>query len=193
MISEELLVKQSRQGDLKAFEELVLLYQDKIYALAYRYLGNEEDANDLAQEAFIKAFRSLSSFKGESGFGTWLFRIASNLCLDELRGRKRRIKCLSLDEPVITSQGEELPKEIPDLSAAVDDKYEKKELSLYIQKLLNELKPDYKAIIVLRDMMGFSYEEIAEILKCSQGTVKSRLNRARAILRKKLLKRELLP
>jgi RNA polymerase sigma-70 factor (ECF subfamily) len=102
MLSEEQLVKRSLQGDLQAFEELVLGYQSKVYALTYRYMGNEEDAYDMFQETFIKAYRSLPTFKGQSSFGTWIYRIASNVCLDELRRRKRRIPTLSLDEPATT-------------------------------------------------------------------------------------------
>jgi len=193
MITEEILVNKSLEGDLDAFEQLVLLYQDKVYALAYRYMGNEDDANDLAQEAFVRVYKNLSSFKGQSSFGTWIFRITSNICLDELRRRRRRINPLSLDEPINTYTGNEVAREFIDQSAAVDLIYEQKEFSEYIQKLLNKLKPDYKVVIVLRDIFDFNYKEIANILNCSVGTVKSRLSRARANLRKIMVERELLP
>lgn len=193
MHSEEYLVKQSMQGETRAFEELVSQYHNKIYALAYRYMGNEEDAYDMAQETFIKAFRSLRSFKGNSSFSTWLYRITTNVCLDELRRRKRRIVAISLDEPLATQDGDEVEKEIADSSPGVDIIYEQKEFSQYIQQLLNEMKPEHKTAIVLRDVMGFSYEEIAEVMNCSMGTVKSRISRAREVLRKKITDRELLP
>jgi RNA polymerase sigma-70 factor (ECF subfamily) len=193
MHSEEYLVKESIQGDPRAFEELVSQYQSKVYALAYRYMGNEEDAYDMAQEAFIKAFRSLRSFKGKSSFSTWLYRVTTNVCLDELRKRKRRIVPLSLDEPLATREGDEVEKEIADNSPGPDIMYEQKEFSQYIQELLNEMKPDQKTAIVLRDVMGLSYEEISEVMNCSMGTVKSRISRARDVLRKKLSGRELLP
>jgi RNA polymerase sigma-70 factor (ECF subfamily) len=193
MTYEEQLVKKSLLGDTAAFEELVAQYQNKIYALAYRYMGNEEDAYDMTQEAFIKAFRSLRSFKGDSSFGTWLYRVATNVCLDELRKRKRRVLTLSLDEPLATQDGDEVEKEIADTSPTVDILYEQKEFSLYIQDILDEMKPEHKNAIVLRDLMELSYEEIAEVLDCSIGTVKSRLSRARTVLRKKLIDRELLP
>ncbi|MEN6349123.1 MAG: sigma-70 family RNA polymerase sigma factor [Syntrophomonas sp.] len=193
MTTEEMLVSKSLQGDLQAFEELVLQYQNKVYTLACRYMGNEEDAYDISQEVFLKAFRSLGSFKGNSSFGTWLYRVTTNVCLDELRRKKRKVVSLSLDEPLATWSGDELEKEVPDPSPAADIIYEQKEFSQYIQFLLNQMKPEYKAVIVLRDMMELNYEEIAGILKCSAGTVKSRLSRARAILRKKWLERELLP
>jgi len=193
MQSEEQLLKKSLSGDTRAFEELVAQYQGKVYALAFRYMGNEEDASDMAQEALLKAYRSLRLFKGNSSFGTWLYRITTNVCLDELRRRKRRITPLSLDEPLATQDGEEMEKDIPDQSPGADILYEQKEFSDYIQTLLDELRPEHKTAIVLRDVMELSYEEIAQTLDCSLGTVKSRISRAREMLRKKLVNRELLP
>jgi RNA polymerase sigma-70 factor (ECF subfamily) len=193
MFQEEELVKRTLQGDTKAFEELVQQYESKIYALAYRYMGNEDDAYDMSQEAFIKAYRSLRSFKGHSSFGTWLYRVTTNVCLDELRRRKRRIVPLSLDEPLATREGDEVDKEIPDNTPTADILYEQKEFSQYIQDLLDQLKPDHKTAIVLRDVLDLSYEEISEVLNCSIGTVKSRISRARETLRKKIVERELLP
>ncbi|MDD2586173.1 MAG: sigma-70 family RNA polymerase sigma factor [Syntrophomonadaceae bacterium] len=193
MVSEAQLIKKSLQGDMRSFEELVEQYQNKVYALSYRYMGNEEDAYDMTQEAFIKAYRSLRSFKGDSGFGTWLYRIVTNVCLDEIRRRKRRIVPLSLDEPLSTSDGDEVEKEIVDTSPTADILYEQKEFAQYIQNILDQMKSDHKTVIILRDMMELSYEEIAQVLNCSMGTVKSRLSRARSILRKKLGERELLP
>ncbi|MGE5391139.1 MAG: RNA polymerase sigma factor [Deltaproteobacteria bacterium] len=193
MQTEEQLLKKSLSGDTRAFEELVAQYQGKVYALAFRYMGNEEDASDMAQEALLKAYRSLRLFKGNSSFGTWLYRITTNVCLDELRRRKRRITPLSLDEPLAMQDGEEVDKEIPDQSPGADILYEQKEFSDYIQVLLDELKPEHKTAIVLRDVMELSYEEIAQTLDCSLGTVKSRISRARDMLRKKLGDRELLP
>ncbi|MGI5910999.1 MAG: RNA polymerase sigma factor [Syntrophomonadaceae bacterium] len=193
MQPEEVLVKQSIQGDTRAFEELVKQYHNKLYVLAYRYMGNEEDAYDMSQEALIKAFRSLRSFKGNSSFGTWLYRITTNVCLDELRRRKRRILPLSLHEPLATREGDEVGKEIADPSPGADIKYEQQEFSQYIQSVLNELKTEQKTAVILRDIMELTYEEIAEILNCSLGTVKSRISRGREALRKKLSERELLP
>ena len=193
MTTEEQLVKKSLQGDTAAFEELVAQYQSKVYALAYRYMGNEEDAYDMSQEAFIKAFRSLRSFKGDSSFGTWMDRVTTNVCLDELRRRKRRVATLSLDEPLATKEVDEVEKELPDTSPTADIVYEQKEFSQYIQSILDQMKPEHKSAIILRDIMELSYEEIAEVLNCSMGTVKSRLSRAREALRKKLAEKELLP
>ncbi len=192
MESDQQLVKKALHGDSQAFEELVEIYQNKVYALSYRYMGNEDDANDMAQESFIKAYRSLKSFKGDSSFGTWIYRITTNVCLDEIRRRKRRVVPLSLDEPLATLDGSEVEKEIADSSLTADRIYEQKEFSQYLQKLLDEMKPDHKTAIILRDVMELSYEEIAVVLNCSIGTVKSRINRARSILQKKLGDRELL-
>lgn len=192
MASDQELVKRSIQGDGQAFDELVLKYQNKVYALAFRYMSNEDDAYDMSQETFIKAYRSLRSFKGDSSFSTWIYRIATNVCLDEIRRRKRRVVPLSLDEPVATLDGDEVEREIADVSLSADRVYEQKELSQTIQKLLDEMKPEHKTAIILRDMMELSYEEIAEVLNCSIGTVKSRINRARSIFQKKLGDRELL-
>ena len=193
MVSDEQLVKRSLRGESQAFDELVEKYQNKVYSLAYRYMGNEEDAYDMAQETFIKAFRSLRTFKGDSAFSTWIYRITTNVCLDEIRRRKRRILTLSLDEPVATLDGNEVEKEIADHSLTADTIYEKKEFAQYIQTLLDQLKPEHKIVVILRDVMDLSYEEISVVLHCSIGTVKSRLSRARKILKKKLEHRELLP
>lgn len=192
MNSDQLLVKRTLRGDTYAFDELVKTYQNKVYMLAYRYMGNEDDANDMAQESFIKAFRSLRSFKGDASFGTWIYRITTNVCLDELRRRKRKIVPLSLDEPLATLDGDEFEREIADTSLAADVVYERKEFTQNIQLLLDEMRPEHKAVIVLRDVMDLSYEEIAIVLDCSIGTVKSRISRARIILQKKLIERELL-
>ncbi|MEN6462265.1 MAG: sigma-70 family RNA polymerase sigma factor [Syntrophomonas sp.] len=193
MFSDAELVKKCLQGDTQAFEELVTRYQDKIYALSFRYMGNEDDAYDMAQESFIKAYRSMRSFKGDAGFGTWLYRITTNVCLDELRHRKRRLVPLSLDEPLAIRDGDEVEKEVADPSPTADILYEQKEFSHYIQSILSQIKTEHRAAIILRDMMELTYEEIAEVLNCSVGTVKSRLSRARNALRKKLSERELLP
>jgi len=192
MASDQELVKRTIQGDGQAFDELVVNYQNKVYALAFRYMGNEDDAYDMAQETFIKAYRSLRSFKGESSFGTWIYRITTNVCLDEIRRKKRRVIPLSLDEPLATLDGDEVEREIPDSSLCADRVYEQKEFSQYMQKLLDEMKPEQKTVIILRDVMELSYEEIASVLNCSIGTVKSRINRGRGILQKKLGDRELL-
>lgn len=193
LVNDEDLIKLSTQGDMQAFEELVARYQNRVYSLSYRYMGNEEDANDMAQEAMLKAYRALRAFKGESSFSTWLYRITANVCLDELRKRKRTVHMIYLDEPVATVDGNDMERDIADQSPTADIIYEQKELGELLQSVINTLKPEHRTVIILRDIMDLSYEEMAEILKCSMGTVKSRLSRGREILRRKLVDRELLP
>lgn len=187
--AEKFLVNRCQRGDLSAYDELMQRYEKKVYALCFRMTGNSDDAADLAQEAFLKAFRALPSFKGQSQFSTWLFRIVTNTCLDDRRKRSRRPVSVSLDKPVDTGDGEmqiALPAGDPDpLSTALAA-----ELQAEIQGLLNKLPPGQKIIVVMRDLEGYSYEEIAAALQLNVGTVKSRLNRARARLRDLYLKRE---
>lgn len=192
MLTDDQLILECRKGNKESFEMLVHRYHQRVYALAFRYMSNEDDAYDMSQEAFIKAYRALDKFKGNSSFGTWIYRITTNVCLDELRRRKRRISPVSIDEPLTNNAGDEIEKELIDPGAGVDILYEQQELGSQIQAYLNELKPDHRTAIVLRDIMDLSYEEIAEVLNCSIGTVKSRINRARNSLKKKLQDAELL-
>jgi len=183
------LVALCRKGDLSAYDQLMQRYEKKVYSLCFRMAGNPADAADLAQEAFLKAFRALPSFKGEAQFSTWLFRIATNTCLDERRRSGRRPISVSLDKPLDTEEGElavTLPDDAPDPLAVTLGN----ELQAEIQALLGKLPPDQRAVIVMRDLEGYSYEEMAEILKVNMGTVKSRLNRARARLRNLYLQEE---
>lgn len=181
---EKLLVKKSQSGDVESFELLIGSYDKRAYNIAYRVMGNEEDAKDMAQEALIKVFRSLKDFKGQSSFSTWLYRIVTNVCLDELR-RKKNEKYVSMDSTIQTDSGElnmELcsDKETPEI---VYERVEQREL---IKNAIRELNEEYRSAIVLRDIQGFSYDEISSILDCSLGTVKSRINRARTMLKDKL-------
>lgn len=184
MLLEEDLITRSQNGDIDAFEELVAKYERKVYAVAYRFMGNQEDASDLTQEAFLKAYQSLKSFRQEASFSTWICRIVSNVCRDQLRKTKKNGHS-SLDEDVWLEDGS-VKKQLRDERPTPDEFYERKELKEYLQGLINNLNPDYKMVVVLRDIQGYSYEEIAEILDCSLGTVKSRLNRARKALREQI-------
>ncbi len=185
-MDEEILVHNSQKGDLDAFEQLVIKYQDRIYTLALRYLGNEEDAWDAAQEVFIKAYKSLHTFKGTSSFSTWIFKVCANICIDELRRRKRRIKAVSFDDSFSNPQGENLENIISDQGHSVFEIFEKKQKMQFVYSLLDDMKSEQKHALFLRVMMEYTYAEIAEIQKCSIGTVKSRLNRARYLFREKL-------
>jgi len=182
---DEDLVARSKNGDINAFEELVCRHERKIYTLTYRLMGNHEDANDFSQETFLKAYQALKSFREESSFLTWINRIAVNVCRDELR-KRYRIKSESLDERITLSDGE-IEKQFKSSEPGPEELYEQSEFQENIQKHINSLSPEFRMALVLRDINGYSYEEIAEELECSLGTVKSRINRARNYLKEKLL------
>ncbi len=185
MHNEDELVRMSKNGDINAFEELVCRYERKIFTAAFRLIGNREDAADLAQEAFLRAFRSIQGFRAEASFLTWLYSIVTNLCRDELR-KRARVQLESLDER-ITLDDNEVAKQFSSPEVGPAEVYEQKELQEKIQGLINTLLPEYRMALVLRDIQGFTYEEIAIQMECSLGTVKSRINRARNYLKDKLL------
>ena len=180
-INENQLIKKAKGGNVEAFEELVKQSQKKVFNIAYKMMDNYDDANELAQEAFIKAYQSIDKFKGDSLFSTWIYRITTNVCLDELRRRKNK-KVISLNEN-IKYNDEEIQQQIKDESPGPEQIFEEKESKKLINQCIESLPVDYKTVIILRDIQGFSYEEIAKILNCPEGTVKSRINRARKALR----------
>ncbi|MGE5653993.1 MAG: sigma-70 family RNA polymerase sigma factor [Bacillota bacterium] len=182
---DEQLVSACQNGHWEAFESLVARYERKIYNLAFRLSGNAEDANDLAQETFVRLYRSIHTFKGQSAFSTWLYRIATNVCLDEIR-RRQRHPTMSLDAPLETEEGQ-MERDVVDLTQLPEFIYESKELRQLVQRLISELSEDHRTVLILRDFENLSYEEIAEILGCQLGTVKSRLNRARAALKDRII------
>lgn len=184
MFNEAELVARSRDGDIDAFEELVCCYERKIYTVTYRLMGNHDDASDLAQEAFLRAFTAIKNFRGEASFLTWMCRIATNVCRDELR-KKRRVSTESLDARITLDDGE-VSKQFASPDPDPAEAYERKELQEKIQDLISSLSPEFRLALVLRDIQGFSYEEIAQELECSLGTVKSRINRARNYLKERL-------
>ena len=171
------VVKRARRGDLKAYDELVKRYQERIYATIYHMTSNHEDANDLAQESFIKAFSALKSFKGGSTFYTWLYRIAVNKTINFLKQRKNKFH-LSLNDIDFNAEHD------PDLMALISDKTPTRDVALSeLQKKLNEallkLSEPHRMVVVLHDVQGQSHDEIAEIMGCNIGTVRSRLFYAR--------------
>jgi RNA polymerase sigma-70 factor (ECF subfamily) len=184
-MDEKDLISSARKGDLNAFNQLVLLYQSRVYNLAYRILGDTDAAEDVTQEAFISAYGSIRGFKGGS-FKAWILRIVTNACYDEIRRRKRR-PTTSL-EALFISDYADYQEESPEEEAL------RSELNSLLQEGIETLPPDQRITLVLSDVEGMSYKEIAEVTKVSIGTVKSRLSRGRARLRDFLLKnRELLP
>lgn len=176
------IVRDVLSGHTDEFEKLVAAYEKPVYHIALKMTGNEEDAFDLSQDTFLKAYRSLSTFRGESSFGTWICRLASNQCIDFLRKQKRRGQLLSLDDTDDYGR----PAELPDLRFEPQSAMEKRELYMQVREGLGKLPPEQKLILILRDMEGLSYQEIADTLEMELGTVKSRIYRARAHLAKLL-------
>jgi len=179
----DLLLK-ARNGDVKAFETIIEDYQKKVFNIALRMIGNHDDASELAQEVFIRIFKSLKNFKGESSLSTWIYRITTNVCLDELRKRKNK-NIVSLDEDVKQDDGE-IKRQVEDARPTPDVIAEKNEVRRVVKEAILSLPEDQRTVIILRDIQGFSYDEIAKIMNCPEGTVKSRINRSRQILRDRL-------
>jgi RNA polymerase sigma factor (sigma-70 family) len=180
-MDEAALILQAQQGDLDAFNRLVLAYQDMIFRLAYRMLGEVEPAEDAAQETFISAFRNLSGYRGGS-FKAWLLRIATNACYDELRRRKRR-PTVPLEPVDEDDQEIESPGWLADPGEAPEETAARRELIQAIQDCLNQLPVDFRAVVALIDIEGLDYSEAAQAIHKPVGTVKSRLARARLRLR----------
>ena len=181
--SETIVVRRAKQGDQGAFETLLTRYEKRVYSLAYHYAGNEQDAMDISQEVFLRVYRFLPQFNEESQFSTWLYRVTSNVCKDYLRKRNARAAAsLSGEE-----DGEEYLIEAPDLRYNPEDALEQKEMRREIRESLARLTPDHREILIMRDVLGLTYEEIAGSLELEEGTVKSRIARAREKLRQKLM------
>lgn len=171
------LVRDAQKGDLAAYDDLVRRYQERIYATIYHMTSNHEDANDLAQDTFIKAYQALKSFKGGSSFYTWVYRIAVNKTINFLKQRKNRTH-MSLNDLDFNAEHD------PDLVALVSDKTPRRDANLAeLQEKLNEamqkLSEPHRLVVTLHDVQGLAHEEIAEIMECNIGTVRSRLFYAR--------------
>ena len=183
------ILARARRGELDAFEELVRQYEKRVYAVALRSSGSPEDAADITQEVFLRAWRSIESFRGDSGFSTWLFRITMNLCVDHARHKNAQPQT----QPLVVGE-EDAERPIPDTAPTPEEHLENSELGRELAAALDEVSEEHRRIVLLRDVSGMSYTEIAEVLEISEGTVKSRLSRARIALRKVLLRRgNLLP
>lgn len=176
-VDDRVLVRQAQSGDFEAYDELVRRYQERIYATLYHMTANHDDANDLAQEAFIKGFRALKSFKGDSSFFTWVYRIAVNKTINFLKQRKKRTS-MSLNDLEFNVEND------PDLVALISEKTPRRDLNLVeLQEKLNEamlkLSHLHRLVVTLHDVQGLSHDEISKIMDCNTGTVRSRLFYAR--------------
>ena len=177
---DSLLVKRAQKGDMDAFETLVTKYEGRVFGCASRMLASGEDAKDAVQDTFLKVYKSLNNFRGESKFSTWLYRITNNVCLDYLRKRDRYLQSLNADFGA--EDGDAMETDIPsgiNVEAAVEDG----EFSGLVRKAVNKLPEQHRIMIILRDMQDLSYTEISKLLGITEGTVKSRINRARKNLR----------
>ena len=186
--NERWLIEESRKGNVDAFEELIKGYKKSAYNIALRVMRNVEDAEDASQEALIKIFKNISSFNMESTFKVWMYRIVVNTCIDFKR--RKNVNTLSIDETIDLGSGREIQREIPDESNNPDALIERNYSTQLVNDAINMLEDDFKTIIILRDIKGFTYDEISQILSCNLGTVKSRLSRARKRL-KELLENEM--
>jgi len=173
----EELVRRLQKGDDAAFEEFVSAYEKKIYTLALRQTGNHQDAQDITQEVFLRVYRNVNNFREESRLSTWIYQITMNACIDAARRRARRVEVT----PMYTDEDgeEQVPMELPDESYAPEKVYEQTALRDQIREGLAHLTEEHRRILILRDINGLSYTEIGEVLGLSEGTVKSRLFRAR--------------
>lgn len=191
---EAILLRQAQGGDRTAYGQIVLAYQDRLYNAVLRLVGDPDEAGEITQEAFTRGLMKIDSFRGDASAYTWLFRIAMNLAITELRKNQRR-RVFSLDRPAAGSSGRYdgedqaaslVDRVAQDRSAGPSDVIERRERDQQVLAALGRLDPDYRAAIVMRDIEGFDYQQMAEVLDLPLGTLKSRLFRARLALRDEL-------
>jgi RNA polymerase sigma-70 factor (ECF subfamily) len=181
MTTDEELVARSRGGDLDSFNQLVVRWERPIYALAYRVIGREEEARDVAQETFLRAFRALGGFKGQAKFSSWLYRITLNLCRDWIR-RERRTPVMQVPEGIdmVELAGETEPSE------SIEALVARRELGRAVAKAMATLPEEQRTAIILKEYHGLTFQEIADLLDCPLSTVKTRLYQGLSVLRKEL-------
>ncbi len=182
----KLLISRAKQGDMAAFEMLVEQHEKIVYNVTLRMMNHSEDAKDISQEVWVKAFRSIANFDERSAFSTWIYRIAVNTCIDEMRKRKGK-QSFSLDQELEDEEGT-WKYEVADDGETPEESLLRKETKNEIILALETISEDYKTVFVLRDMQGLSYDEIAEITGLALGTVKSRISRARNYIKEEIFK-----
>lgn len=170
------LIGQAQSGDSGAFEQLVFMYQDQVYSNCMRLTGNYSDAEDLAQEVFVKAYTGIKSFRQEADFGTWLHRIAVNLWINICR-KEKKVVTFSIDNKIATDDGD-MEREIEDDGVSLQEQIEQQDLGRQIQKSLKMLNEEFRIVLVLRYLEEYSYQEISDTIGVPLGTVKSRISRA---------------
>lgn len=180
------LVKQAQKGDMVSFEALILQHEKMVYNIALRMLNHSEDVKDISQEVFLKVYRNLEQFDGKSAFSTWIYRIAVNTCIDEIRKRKGK-QTYSLEAELESTEGS-YQKQFADSGDTPEESLLHQEAQKEVIAALETLSEDHKTVVILRDIQGFSYEEIAEMTDTTLGTVKSRIARARNQLKNVILK-----
>ncbi len=187
-MKEKELIERCKKGDTEAFSDLVLKYEGKFINYAFRMLRNEDAAQDAAQEAFLRAYRKINTFNGNSAFSTWLYTILNNICLDIIRKKKRTGEENHVSINQENNEDDEYELQIEDTSAGPYESLQKKTAYEALYKALDELSEEHKEVLVMRDLNGLEYDQIAKITNTTLGTVKSRISRARLNLRKILEK-----
>ncbi len=182
---DEKLIRAFMAGDASAFDALVIRYKDMVYTMCYYLLGDVHEASDYSQETFLKVYRSLNTFRFESSFSTWLYRITLNTCRNRLKSVSYRLRKKSVSLDYADESGNPIVQ-IADESNPVNGELEKRELRMHVRRAISRLSVDHKTVIVLCDIKGLSYEEIGKITGLDMGTVKSRISRARSELKAKL-------
>lgn len=186
LATDEELVARATAGDLDSFNQLVSRWERPIYALAYRTLGREEEARDVVQDAFLRAFRGLKGFKGEAKFSSWLYRITLNLCRDWIR-RERRAPMVQVPE---TDDSMDLAEQMPSQDESVEELVARREMSQAVSLAMAELPEEQRTAIMLKEYQGLTFQEIAELLDCPLSTVKTRLYQGLSVLRRRLERRQ---
>ncbi len=183
--SEKILVEKSARGDVDAFETLIGSHQKKVYNIALRMTKNPEDAQELAQDAFVRAFIAIKKFRGDSSFATWIYRITMNVCTDFLRKRSKGT-VISIEQ---TGYESEQTIQLADDNPGPDEISEKNQLKQLVREAMELLPPEHQQVLILRDLMDMTYKDIAYTLNVNEGTIKSRINRARDNLKKVITER----